>query len=148
MYGLKFFDLNTNNLITARLKANHILIWNPKMPEGFRPKSGIGHLGPCQGHTWSVILSLFFQELTTGLGELSHQLGKPFGLKDGLVGPNNDHFYAPKIIGYNFKTSLSLDAKDHNGGRVLCIAYIGPLFIHVDEIMVDQEVVHLVDCAN
>jgi hypothetical protein len=30
-FGLKFFDLNTNNLITARLKANHILIWNPKM---------------------------------------------------------------------------------------------------------------------
>jgi hypothetical protein len=25
------FYLNTNNLITARLRANHILIWNPKM---------------------------------------------------------------------------------------------------------------------
>jgi len=29
-YGLKIFDLNTNNLITARLKANHILTWNPE----------------------------------------------------------------------------------------------------------------------
>ena len=93
-FGLKIFDLNTNNLIKARLKANHILTWNPERgvlwvlaiyldagdfavvtltgwglkgaceknfqgvqvwagrgPEGFRPKSGIGHLGPCQGHT-------------------------------------------------------------------------------------------------
>jgi hypothetical protein len=30
-FGLNFFDLNTNNLITARLKANHILTWNPEM---------------------------------------------------------------------------------------------------------------------
>ena len=30
-FGLENFDLNTNNLITARLKTNHILIWNPKM---------------------------------------------------------------------------------------------------------------------
>ena len=51
-------------------------------------------------------------------------------------------------MGYGFKTSLSLDAKDHNGDRVLCPAYRGLLFIHVDEMMVDQEVVHLVDCAN
>ncbi len=29
-FGLKIFDLNTNNFITARLKANHILTWNPK----------------------------------------------------------------------------------------------------------------------
>jgi hypothetical protein len=47
-----------------------------------------------------------------------------------------------------FKTSLSLDAKDHNGDRVLCPAYRGLLFIHFDEMMVDQEVVHLVECAN
>ncbi len=51
-------------------------------------------------------------------------------------------------MGYGFKTSLSLDAKDHNGGRVLCPAYKGLLLIHVDELMVDQEIVHLVDCAN
>ncbi len=51
----------------------------------------------------------------------------------------------PKRIGHIFKTSLSLDAKDYNGSRGLCPAYRGPLFIHVDEIMVDQEVVHLVD---
>ena len=54
-------------------------------------------------------------------------------------------FIPPKIMGYSFKTRLSLDAKDHNGGRVLCPAYRGLLFIHVDEMMVDQEVVHLVD---
>ena len=30
-FGLKIFDLNANNLITAGLKANHIMIWNPKM---------------------------------------------------------------------------------------------------------------------
>jgi hypothetical protein len=54
-------------------------------------------------------------------------------------------FGPPKRISYSFKTSLSLDAKDHNGGRVLCPAYRGLLFIHVDEMMVDQEVVHLVD---
>jgi hypothetical protein len=57
-------------------------------------------------------------------------------------------FMPPKRIGHILKTSLSLDAKDHNGGRGLCPAYRGPLFIHVDEIMVDQEAVHLVDCAN
>ena len=51
-------------------------------------------------------------------------------------------------MGYGFKTSLSLDAKDHNGGRVLCPAYKGLLLIHVDEMMVDQEIVHLVDYAN
>ena len=92
-----------------------------------------------------MILNLFFQELTTGLGEHPHQPGKALGLKDGLVWPNNGHFYAPKKNMLQFKTSLSLDAKDHNGGRVLCPAYRGLLFIHVDEIMVDQEVVHLVD---
>jgi hypothetical protein len=57
-------------------------------------------------------------------------------------------FMPPKRIGCSFSTSLSLDAKNHNGGRLLCIAYRGPLFIQVDEMMVDNEVVHLVDCAN
>jgi hypothetical protein len=57
-------------------------------------------------------------------------------------------FMPPKRIGHIFKTSLSLDAKDHNGGRGLCPAYRGSLFIHVDEIMVEKDVVHLVDCAN
>jgi hypothetical protein len=90
-----------------------------------------------------VSLILFLQELTAGLGEQHHHPGKPLGHKDGLVGPNNDLFMPPKRIGYSFKTSLSLDAKDHNRVRGLCPAYRGPLFIHVD-----QEVVHLVDCAN
>ena len=53
-----------------------------------------------------------------------------------------------KRIGYIFKTSLSLAAKNHNGDRVLCLAFRGTSFIHVDEMMVDQEVVHLVECAN
>ena len=57
-------------------------------------------------------------------------------------------FMPPKRIGYSFKTTLSLDAKDHNGVRGLCPAYRGSLFIHVDEIMVEKDVVHLVDCAN
>jgi hypothetical protein len=57
-------------------------------------------------------------------------------------------FMPPKRIGYSFNTSLNLDAKNHNGGRFLCIAYRGPLFIQVDEMMVDHEVAHLVDCAN
>jgi hypothetical protein len=95
-----------------------------------------------------VSLIFFLQELTAGFGEQPHHPGLPLGLKDGLVGPNNDLFYAPKRIGHIFRTSLSLDAKDHNGGRELCPAYRGPLFIHVDEIMVKQDVVHLVDCAN
>ena len=93
-------------------------------------------------------LIFFLQELTAGFGEQPHHPGLPLGLKDGLVGPNNDLFYAPKRIGYSFNARLSLDAKNHNGGRLLCIAYRGPLFIQVDEMMVDHEVVHLVDCAN
>ena len=62
-----------------------------------------------------------------------------------LLDPIMAFFGPQKRISYSFKTSLSLDAKDHNGGRVLCPAYRGLLFIHVDEMMVDQEVVHLVD---
>jgi hypothetical protein len=65
-----------------------------------------------------------------------------------LLGPIMTFLMPPKRIDHSFKTSLSLDAKDHNAGRGLCPAYRGPLFIHVDEIMLDQEVVHLVDCAN
>ena len=41
---------------------------------------------------------LFLQELTAGLGEQSHHPGKPLGLKDGLVGPNNDLFMPPNEL--------------------------------------------------
>jgi hypothetical protein len=65
-----------------------------------------------------------------------------------LYGPIMAIFMPQKRIGYIFKTSLSLAAKNHNGDRVLCLALRGTSFINVDEMMVDHEVVQLVDCAN
>jgi hypothetical protein len=65
-----------------------------------------------------------------------------------LYDPTMTIFMPKKRIGYSFKTILRLHAKDHNEGRVLCLAYRGPLFIQVDEMMVDHEAEHLVDSAN
>ncbi len=65
-----------------------------------------------------------------------------------LYGPIMAIFMPPKRICSGLKNSLSLAAKNHNGDRVLCFAFRGTSFIHVDEMMVDPEVVQLVDCAN
>ena len=62
-------------------------------------------------------------------------------LRMALYGPIMAIFMPQKRIGYIFKTSLSLAAKNHNGDRVLCLAFRGTSFIHVNEMMVDHEVV-------